>query len=297
MATASRRGADPSRSAARILRCEGCGAAVAFSAEVGAPRCAFCAAVMRLEQPSDPIEIAERVLPFGVPAEAARGALRAWLASLGFFRPSDLAASSTLEQLRAIHWCCWLVDADALVSWSADSDAGSGLSAWAPHAGQTAMTFQRLVIPASRGLSLRECARLSAHYDVGHLVEAQDAPGGALIEQFDVQRSAARSIVVDAIERTAAARLVDRHIIPGSRSRNVRVAILLRALQTERVALCAYVLAYRYKGRSYRAIVHGQNAAVTFGEAPYSIAKIVMTAATAIIGVTAIVAIIILLGG
>jgi hypothetical protein len=280
------------RAIARVLRCDGCGAAIAYSAEVGAPRCAFCAAVMRVEEPKDPIEIAERLLPFLVAPQQAGMALRSWLGSLGFFRPSDLARTATLEHLRAIHWCGWLVDADAFVSWAADSNAGSGRSAWAPHSGQNAMRFERLLIPASRGLNVAECARLTGHYDVSRLVDARTATHGALLEQFDMQRSAARATVVSAIERTAAGRLVEHRTIPGSSFRNVHVAVLLRSLKTERVALCAYVLAYRYKGRSYRAIVHGQDARLAFGDAPYSYAKIALIVLGALLAIAIILAVV-----
>jgi len=270
---------------ARILRCEGCGAALEFSAEVGAPRCAFCAALMRVEQPSDPIEVARLMLPFAVTPDVATSALRMWLKSLGFFRPSDLATASTLERLQPILWCGWLVDAQAFVSWSADSDAGSRQSSWAPHSGQTDMGFSNLLIPASRGLSLDECLRLIGGYDLRALVEARDASAGAFVERFDVQRSAARSMVVGAIERTAAARLQSERVIPGSRFRNVRTSILLKALSTQRVVLSAYIFAYRYNGRPYRVVVHGQDVRFTFGAAPYSIAKIALVVAGVIVAI------------
>lgn len=282
---------------ARILRCDGCGAALAFSAEVGAPRCAFCAAVMHVEQPTDPVEVAERALPFAVSPEQARASLGVWLSSLGFFRPGDLASGSSVENLRALAWCGWLVEAEALVSWTADSDAGSRLSSWAPHSGQTQMRFSRMLIPASRGLVLAECQRLVPQYDLRGLVPAANLGGGALVEQFDVQRSAARGIVVDAITRTAADRLQQERHIPGSRFRNVRPAVLLRSLRTERVALPVYVLAYRYKGKSYRAIVHGQDARHTFGDAPYSYAKIALAIVVALLATMVVLNIIALVTG
>jgi hypothetical protein len=37
---------------------------------------------------------------------------------------------------------------------------------------------------------------------------------------------------------------------------------------TEQSALPAWILAYRYRGHPYRAIVHGQRAEVVFGRAP-----------------------------
>lgn len=291
-----RRRSDVARPIARVLRCQGCGAALTYSAEATAPRCAFCAAVMQIEQPSDPLEVAERVLPFAVRPEQAHAAVKAWLSTLGFFRPSDLATAASIEGIRPILWCGWVAHADTLVSWTADSNAGSGRSDWAPHAGQARMHFGGLLVPASRGLRLQECHALTPHYDLSGLVDAPSAsegPAGAIVEQFDVQRSAARAIVIDAIGRTAAARVEREGHCPGSRFRKVHVSVLLHAMRTERVALPAYVLAYRYKGASYRTIVHGQDARITFGDAPYSIAKIALVILLVAIAVVSIVLVLI----
>jgi hypothetical protein len=264
------------RAIARILRCRGCGAALAYSAGVGAPRCGFCRDVLVMETPQDPIEQADWMVPFAVTAGAAAQTLRAWLGTLGFFRPSDLATTASVEGMTAIAWCGWLVDGDAYVSWAADSNAGSGRSAWAPHAGELPMPFRRIVVPASRGLRDTECGRLVPSYDLRALVPRASHPLQGVVEQFDVQRSAARRIVVDALESECKRRITSDGTIPGSRFRKVSVSVLLSSLQTHRVALPAYVLAYRYKSKVYRAIVHGQDARVAFGNAPYSVAKIVL---------------------
>jgi hypothetical protein len=63
----------------------------------------------------------------------------------------------------------------------------------------------------------------------------------------------------------------------------------LKRLYTRRFAFPTYVLAYRYHDKLYRALVHGQDPRCTFGDAPYSIAKI----AAVVLGALALVAIII----
>ncbi len=276
--------------AARVLRCDGCGAAVAYVAEVRAPKCAFCKHVLHVEEPADPLEVAEWLLPFAVTAADASVALGTWLRSLGFFRPGDLAEAAKLEGLTAISWCGWLVDGDAHVSWTADSDAGAGRSAWAPHAGETPLPFRNVVVPASRGLRLDECVRLVHRYDLAPLVPIGQAAPGAVVEQFDVQRSAARRNVVEALEGEAAARITTNGVVPGSRFRNVHVAVLLRSLSTRRIVLPAYVLSYRYRGEVHRAIVHGQDARLTFGSAPWSYRKIAAVVLVVALVVAAIVA-------
>jgi len=275
---------------ARVLRCTDCGAAIAFSAERQAPHCAFCGAVMQIEHPIDPVERADVRLPFAVSHDDAADALRVWLGRRGWLHPKDLATGARLDQVQPLYWAAWIVDARALVSWTADSDAGSGRSDWAPHAGVTTMDFERIVVPATRGLSWHECSALTPHYDLATAIplDPSDEPVDGTVESFDAQRSAARRTVLAAIESTAAARL-QHGIIPGRRFRNVHVGVLLQGLSTRRVAVPAWVLAYRYRGSLYRGVVHGQNRACVLGKAPYSLAKIgaLVVAALALVAVIA----------
>lgn len=262
-----------------ILRCTECGAAMAFSAEAQAPRCGFCGAVTKVEQPVDPLEKAEIGLPFAVDRAAATGALKGWLGSRGWLRPKDLSSNAAVETLEPLRWAAWVVEARALVSWAADSDLGSHRSAWAPHAGQVHMDFDGIVVPASRGLTHKECSHLTPHYRLETAAPIEDPAShggsGGAVEEFDAQRSAARRTVVEAIEATAAGRLA-QGTIPGSRFRNVKVSVLLEGLRTRRVALPAWVLAYRYRGNPYRAVIHGQNAQCITGQAPYSTPKLLL---------------------
>lgn len=282
------RGGGATRAIAQVHRCTACGAAIAYVAEVQAPRCGFCRAVMRVETPLDPIEHTEWIAAFGVTPEQAASMLSGWQKTLGFFKPSDLAQGSSIEGLWPIWWAAWIVNAHALVSWTADSDAGAWRSRWAPQAGQTVLEFQNLLISASRGLRHDECARLAASYDLRSLVKEPRGPTGALMEQFDAQRSAARKVVVDAIHATATHRLQQGYI-PGSQFRKVRAVALLQSLKTTRVVLPAYVLAYSYGKKTYRVVVHGQDPRVVIGDAPTSWLKVMLV----VLGVVAAIALVI----
>ena len=283
---------------ARVLRCRECNAAIAFSPAAQAPRCAFCGSVMEVEQPVDPVEEARIRVPFAVAREEASAALRTWLASRGWFAPRALADEAVLDSLAPLYWAAWIVDAQVAVTWTADSSAGSGRSAWAPHAGQFQTQCANLVIPASRGLTTSECSQLAGSYDLARAVPLEAARDGVagegspiegVIESFDAQRSAARALVHDAIECLAAIRA--EPYIPGSRFRNVHVSCLVDAQVTERAALPAWVMAYRYRDKAYRAVIHGQRAGVVIGKAPLDATKI----AFLILGGCAIVAIIAIL--
>lgn len=260
--------------AAQVLRCHGCGAAVAYRAEVQAPRCDFCGEVMEVETPEDPVEQAEAFVRFRVTAEQARAALAAWLGSRGFFRPSDLRTEARIRELRPLWWAGWMFDADVLLSWAADSDAGSRRSRWAPHAGQARVAMRRVVVPASQGLDADECEALVPSYDVSDVTaEPEQAWRDATVEQFVLQRSSARKLLGRALRAVAAGHAATQ--IPGSSHRNLRVEVLPTRLDTRHLAFPAYVLAYRYRDRLYRAIVHGQDPGCVIGDAPWAVGRIV----------------------
>ena len=267
----------------QVMRCTECGAAVSYSAEAQAPKCRFCGAVTKLEQPTDPVEQADWIIPFLVNPEQAQTALRTWMSNLGFFTPSDLAQTAQVEGLHAIWWAGWIVNANAYVSWTADSDADAWRSEWAPHSGVAQLPFRNLLVSASRGLNLDEARQLGPYTQLNMAVPAKGAqlaslgPPSTTLEQFDTQRSAARAIISDAIEATSVETLKAGHI-PGSRYRNINVSVLLQALETRRVALPSYVLAYRYNGKSYRAVIHGQDASCVTGKSPIAWAKVALVA-------------------
>ncbi len=280
---------------AQVLRCTECNAAVAFSAKVQAPHCGFCGATMTVEQPIDPIEVAELRIPFSVSREAAETALRGWLGRRGWFAPRTLRDEAVVDSLVPLCWAGWIVDAQAQVAWTADSDAGSHRSSWAPQAGHVALSFGGICVPASRGLDHGECGALVPFYDLRRAVAVAAAIDGevpAMIESFDAQRSAARAIVQRGIE--AAARTKVEPYIPGRRFRNVRVACLLERQTTQRVALPAWVLAYRYRGSPYRAIIHGTHQEVVFGSSPIDWRKVMLLVGGILLVIAAIAAIILL---
>jgi len=272
-----------------VLRCNGCGAAVSYSEKARAPKCAFCGSVTHLETSSDPMEQTERFLPFTVARNQATEAYRGWLRGLGFFRPSDLASSARLESLKALWWVGWVFQADALVSWAADSNHDTRRAAWAPHAGQLETPFRDILVPATRGLSESEATHLTSSYRLESAGEEPEGGGGeTIVEQFDLRRSSARQRVAEAMERLAEQRVKDGHI-PGSRFRNFSAAILLRRLVTLRYAFPAYVAAYRYRGRLFRTVVSGQDPTRILGRAPYSAWKIMSTLGAVLLAVALIV--------
>lgn len=286
---------DVPKAAVEVLRCSGCGAAVSYSVRARAPQCAFCGSIVQLELPGDPMEQAESVVPFTVDRARAEEVFRDWLGSLGWFRPADLRSASRLESMRALWWVGWVVSADALVSWTADSEVGAARADWAPHAGQTELQFEDIVVSASRGLTGEETACLLDSYDLStarSMTTAGDAD--AVTEQFEVRRTVARRQVRSELRRLTAERLRNG-VIPGRRIRNLHTSLLVSKLRTRRMGFPAWVIAYRYRGALHRFVLSGQDPACRLGDAPTSIARIAIAIAAAVGGLAVLIAMLALL--
>jgi len=278
---------DVGDTAVEVLRCSGCGAAMTYDVRERAAACAFCGSVLEVEHPDDPLEEARQLVPFTVDRPRAEGAFRTWLGTLGWFRPGDLVSNARLETIRPLRWVAWVFDAHATVSWAADTDRDARRADWAPHAGRVELDFDDVVVPATRGLTEAEAVFLVPSYDLTWPPTRGDVVERAEAEQFDVPRSTARRRLVAAVEELARKRLRDGHI-PGRRIRNLATSTVLRGLEARRVALPAWVLAYRYRGRLFRTVLSGQDPARLLGSAPYSTARILAAVAAGVLLVLAL---------
>ena len=256
----------------KIYRCTGCGAAIRYDPDRRAPTCSFCDAEVKVETVEDPVEQTQGYLPFTISYAQATTAVLKWLKSQGWFRPSDLGAKSQLASIHPLWWVAWIFDCKAKVSWASDSDAGAKRSRWAPHSGKARMQFDDILISASRGLTNKEVERIVPGYNLRVIEPAQDL-AFATVEEFDVQRSQARRQITDSIEAIAARRVAENHV-PGQKTRNTHVSVLLEGLHTRRLSFPVWVMSYRYNKKTYRVVVCGQDARLLDGDAPYSWKKI-----------------------
>lgn len=269
------------RERARVIRCNTCGAAVAYSVEAQAPKCAFCASEMHTETQEDPIDQAKHFVPFRVGTDEAHEALRTFLGKGGFFRPKDLASRAAVDSLKPLWWPGWKFDAEVEATWTADTDVGARRSDWAPHSGATRLVLHNILVSASRGLTQAETQKLTPAYELTQAKPQPEGPPGAQVELFDVTRSGARRQILAGVEHTAR-EYITRAALPGRRHRNLRVAVALSGLGTAHYALPAYVLAYRYGKKLYRVVVHGQDPGCVLGEKPVSWAKVAVTVLAAL---------------
>jgi hypothetical protein len=235
---------------------------------------------LELEETSDPIEEVSHWMAFSVNRESAAQALKSWLGKQGFFRPADMGKKARVKNLTALYFPAWVFDAEAEVTWAADSNQGSRRSNWAPHAGTVEIKFDDVLVSASRGLNPKETSALIGSYDPSN-PQSQPTSGpevgteSLVHEAFDAQRSFARAYLLRGIKRRAM-EYVERNCVPGSRVRKVGVSMRIEGLHTRRVALPVWILAWRYKDQIYRAVISGQDASCVHGKLPLSWARIAL---------------------
>jgi hypothetical protein len=143
------------------------------------------------------------------------------------------------------------------------------------------MSARNVVATASVGLTRPECDALVPSYRPDDATDAPRDRAGATIERFSVQRSAARRIIADAVVRHAIDEAIER--IPGSSRRKMSAVVLPTRLTSRHFAFPAYVLAYRYRDKLYRAVVHGQDVDCVIGQAPIAWTRVALVLAIAIV--------------
>jgi hypothetical protein len=69
-----------------------------------------------------------------------------------------------------------------------------------------------------------------------------------------------------------------------------------RRLVTRRLGFPAWVIAYRYRGVLHRCVLSGQDAACLVGDAPISVARVVLAVLAALLGVLGLAGLLALIG-
>jgi hypothetical protein len=267
----------PREPQARVLRCTDCNAVMHYDARQQAAACPFCDSKLALEWPPDPIEEAQEYVPFKVTSAQASAAFRAWLGKRAFFAPGDLEALARIGEAKQVMWAAWVLSAHAQVHLTADEHGAGRNAPWGPTVRSFELPLKGVLVPASRGLAIEEIAALE-RYDAN--LTFPTPPPGALLEDFGVTRSAARQAIVHGVHAGVLAKVSS---LTARQLRNPKLEVLLSKLRTRRVLLPAWVAAYRYRGKQYRVVVHGQNAASVTGQRPTSWLRVLAAGALALL--------------
>jgi hypothetical protein len=262
----------PSRMSTHQFECNGCGAAMSYDASAGRLRCPFCGSERLEQRESKRVLTPSRVVPFSIDKETAVATMRAWLTG-GIWRPSDLSHQAVVVTMSAVYVPYWVFEATTHTYWTADSDQvpHGGQGEWYPMTGEHHGRYDSLLVGASGVLTAHETSEVCP-FDLTAGVSVDQCDfDNVTVEEFSVPRKYARPQARNDLE----ARELDtcrQQYVPG-RCRNLKVDVLLEGMSSEPVVLPLWMLAYRYREKTYGFLMNGQSGKCT-GTAPVTYAKV-----------------------
>ncbi|MDF1838574.1 MAG: primosomal protein N' (replication factor Y) - superfamily II helicase [Planctomycetota bacterium] len=277
--------------ATRAMGCENCGARVLLVERDISTHCAFCGSGQVL--PSESLRRAiqpESVIPLMLSREDVAKAFRKWLSGL-WFRPSALKELKAFAA-QGIYVPAWTFDAEADSSWTAEAGhyyyvtqtytvQVNGKSQtrtrqvrkvrWVPASGQRSDFYDDLQVMASKGID-RNLALELGGFETADLVPYQpEYLVGWEAEEYAIDLEDGWARGQDRMLQEQRSRCSGD--VPGDTQRNLRVRTDLSQVHWKHVLLPVWSLTYRFGGKSYAVLIHGQSGRVA-GKAPFSWVKI-----------------------
>ena len=161
---------------------------------------------------------------------------------------------------------------------------------WKPAWGQREDRYDDLLVAASQGIPAELVEELG-RFDTKALVPYRpEYLAGWRAEEYQTDLLGGWRLGQADVERTQEQRCAGD--VPGDTHRSLRVANAISDVHWKHVLLPVWSLAYSFRGKPYRVLVHGQTGRVV-GEAPYSWVKIVL----ALLGFGGVVAAVVQLAG
>lgn len=272
----------------RISKCPNCGALIEFDADTHAAECPFCATPVVTDTGTHRHIKPKGVLPFAVEEAHARKAMTAWLGKL-WFAPNGLQEYARKgRKMTGVYVPYWTFDADTKSAYVGEHGTVYYVTKtvtvngkqqvrreqrvrWRAASGRVARFFDDVLVLASRSLpktytdnlepwdlSMLEPYRpeyLAGFRAEGYTVEL---PNGYDEARAHMDRVILRDVKFD---------------IGGDRQRVHSVNTTVKDVTFKHVLLPVWLAAYKYRGKTYRFVVNGQNGKVQ-GERPWSAWKI-----------------------
>ena len=273
----------------RVLRCETCGAQVAFDEKATAEACVYCGSSSVLPQDSNRNSLRpESLVPLDVGRKRVEDSFLRWIRGL-WFRPNDLKKTKKFDAV-GIYVPFWTFDVRVFSSWSADAGhyyyvprtitvngkrrtTMERRTRWEPAWGDRRDAYDDYLINASLGLPEKLLRKLG-DFDTSELVPYRpEYLAGWRAEEYQVDLEQgwgrAREAILELQQRRCAGD------VPGDTYRNLRVHNELDETYWKHILLPIWSLQYRYKSETYTVLVHGQTGKIV-GKAPISWLKILL---------------------
>lgn len=266
--------------AVRTSTCKECGATVSFGEMTTATRCDFCdSPQVMVQEGSRNVIRPESLVPFHVDKGAAGAKFSSWLGKL-WFRPNDLKAKASVEELHGVYIPYWTFDAEVASRWTAESgehyyvkegDRRVQKTRWRWTSGRREDSYDDLLVCASKGLPRELAAKLKTFNTQQLKPWDPSFLAGWKAEEYAIDLNGAWKEAVARIESTQRSRCASD--VPGDTHRFLNVKNTLSDEKFKHVLLPLWIASYRYREQVYRFLVNGQTGEVT-GKAPWSVVKI-----------------------
>ena len=278
----------------RVTTCTGCGAQVAFQADIHAKECPFCATPVVADTGTHRHIKPKGVIPFQLTERQAHQAMTDWLGRL-WFAPNGLQAYARKgRRMQGVYVPYWTYDADTATQYRGQrGDAyyvtvrgPDGKSRqerrirWRRASGRVARAFDDILILASRALPKQFTDRLVPWDLAGLRAYRPEFLSGFRAEGYQVALDEGFEEAKTVME--AQIREDIRRDIGGDAQRIDQMTVRIDDVTFKHILLPIWVAAYKYRGQSYRFVVNGQTGRVQ-GERPWSWIKITLAVLAALV--------------
>ncbi len=276
------------------VRCDGCGANVAFVGTLTSTRCAYCGTPLqrsKIHQGGQRIPV-DALIPFTVPEEQARRIFRDWVRSR-WFAPNKFKHAGDDGRFQGSYLPYWTFDAMTRSRYRGERGdhyyvtVGSGKderrerrTRWSAAAGKVDHFFDDRIVLAAQGLPSRLIRELppwklekSVPFNAAYL-------SGIASRTYDVELpdgfKVARAEMEDAIRELC------RRQIGGDEQRVHKVQTQYEGITYKHLLLPIWILAYQFHGKNFQVAINAVTGKIS-GERPYSVAKITIAVLIALV--------------
>ncbi len=287
----------------QVASCQSCGAQIAYEGGQLSRRCDFCGADAVQAAPFNELPIAPQgVLPFTIGPKEAQTQFARWLKAL-WFAPNDLTKRAHLLELRGVYLPLWTFDAQAEAHWRA-TPGYRRTRTERVYSAATKQYESRQVTYIEWGVPVE--GRVDHHFDdVGvsglrslpqHYIDGAGGFSTATdLLDYDPRYFLGWDVVLPDVDLKAAwvegQKLIHAAIeaqckaqIPGDTYKDFSMRLHLHHPTTKLTYVPIYILAYRYKDKPYRVVVHGRTGVAT-GDRPISWIKVTLAILAAILAI------------
>lgn len=290
----------------QTVNCPSCGAASQLPAHTTADRCPFCAVALIASNAYAGRTIQPRALaPFDIPEATARQQFRDWIHGLWFAPNALKQAYRAATGLKGIYLPYWTYDSDSHTPYQgergdhyyvSESYVENGVSKsrqvqrtrWSGVAGEVALAFDDVTVPASSGLPRDYLDKLEPWRLASLQPYREDYLAGFTVEAYQLGLEAGFAAARLRMEPQIRAAIC--RDIGGDVQRIHSMTPRYSRIRFKHILLPVWLSSYQYGGKTWRFLVNGQTGEVQ-GERPWSAWKI----AFAVLGAVLVLAVLIYL--